>query len=144
MPKKEQDLNAAAGPPTFVYKTKGDYKNLVPVILSDDKTSIVSYPHPSDLKTANGISTPTELSKGYLLDNRGVGKNVAFVNITYEDYAKLESAPSLDQLFTKIIDKDPIVSLCNCGNRNSYKDVVSELNEVIDGGLLEKKCVVVK
>ena len=42
-------IDYSAGPTTFIYKTKGDYNNLVPVILSDDKTNISSYPHPKDI-----------------------------------------------------------------------------------------------
>ena len=29
-----------AGPPTIVYKTKGDYSNLATVLLSEDKSSV--------------------------------------------------------------------------------------------------------
>lgn len=38
------------GPQALIYKTKKDYTNLVPVLLSDDKTEIVSYPNPRDSK----------------------------------------------------------------------------------------------
>ncbi|MBZ0241928.1 MAG: hypothetical protein K8F24_01820 [Bacteroidales bacterium] len=40
----------SAGPPTIVYKTTGDFDELVPVQIADDQSSIVSFPHPSDLK----------------------------------------------------------------------------------------------
>src|ERR1017187_6426884 len=66
------------GPHVVVYKTKANYNNLVPVELTDDKTKIVSYPDPKDVKTENGYSLPSSLNNGYLLDNRGIGKNAAF------------------------------------------------------------------
>ena len=43
------------GPQTIVYKTKKDYYNLVPVLLSDDKTEIISYPHLSPFTLASYI-----------------------------------------------------------------------------------------
>ena len=69
----------ASGPPVLVYKTKANYNNLVPVILSDGKTEIVSYPHPKDLIKGSRFPLPFILNDGYLLDNRGIGKNVAFL-----------------------------------------------------------------
>src|ERR1039458_8963912 len=83
------------GPHVVVYKTKANYNNLVPVELTDDKTKIVSYPDPKDVKTENGYSLPSSLNNGYLLDNRGIGKNAAFLKITYEEYAKLQTLPTL-------------------------------------------------
>ena len=37
-------------PHLIVYKTKVDYNNFVPIILSEDKTEIISYPDPIDVK----------------------------------------------------------------------------------------------
>lgn len=133
-----------AGPPTLVYKTKADYRNLVPVLLSEDKTKIISYPHPSDIKSGDGFPAPTQLNKDYLLDNRGIGSNVAFLKITYEEYAMLPSVPSPDELYNSILDKDPLEELCHCGNRNTYKDLVMQLNRIIDNGTLRKKCRILK
>ncbi len=67
-----------AGPPTIVYKTKGDYNKLVPVLLSNDKSEIISYPHPKALMVGGQLALPTILEKGYLLDNRGVGDRIDF------------------------------------------------------------------
>lgn len=123
--------------PVFVYKTKGDYANLVPVFLSDDKSEIVSYPSLSDI---NNSTLPTPLKDGYLLDNKGVGKNVAFVNLTYDAYAKLKDTPTLNELYTLILDKDPLIELCDCGKRNSFVDVNKQLNEWIENNQLKTKC----
>lgn len=109
--------------PTYVYKTKTDYSKNVPVLLSDDKTRIISYPAPTDVYYNGKLAYPTELPKGYLLDNRGIGVNVAFLKMTYEEYSQLKAAPSLKVLFDQIIDNDPLVELCNCGNRNQFNDI---------------------
>ncbi len=124
-------IDYSAGPPTYIYKTKGDYNNLVPVILSDDKSKITSYPHPKDVYYKGKLATPVQLEEGYLLDNRGISKNVAFIDITYEEYSKLDKAPSVAELFEMIIDNNPLIELYNCGNRYQYKDEVVELNSMI-------------
>jgi hypothetical protein len=132
------------GPPTMVYKTRKDYRMLVPVILSEDKTTIVSYPHPSDIKTGSGYATPTALNGGYLLDNRGINENVAFLKLTYEEYAALKEAPAPDELYAMILDDDPLTELCNCGNRSAFADVITRLNQIIDRKKLRSACKPVK
>lgn len=142
---KEKDkviLNFKDGPSTIIYKTKEDYNKLVPIILSDDKTKIISYPHPSDIYVSGEYSYPTELKEGYLLDNRGINKNVAFLNITYEDYSKLERVPTMDELYKMILDVDPLSEIYNCGNRYTFKNEISDLNRLIENdGLKDCKCL---
>jgi hypothetical protein len=133
-----------SGPPTIVYKTKGDYNKLVPVLLSNDKSEIISYPHPKDLMVGGQLALPTILEKGYLLDNRGVGENVAFLKMTYEEYSKLENAPSLKEMYSLIIDKDPLMELCNCGNSKVFSDKVNQLNKVIKADILRTTCRTIK
>lgn len=132
------------GPAAMVYKTKNDYNNLVPVLLSDDKSEIVSYPHPTDLLTDSGYAVPATLNSGYLLDNRGIGKNVAFLKLTYEEYSKLQNPPSLKELYNYILDKDPLVELCNCGNKKAFKDIEKQLNDLIDRKELRTTCKVIR
>lgn len=136
--------NFAAGPPVLVYKTKSDYNNLVPVILSDDKTKILSYPHPGDIKSGNSSPLPDVLNNGYLLDNRGIGKNVAFLKITYEEYAKLEAAPDIQELFKLLLDKDPLTELCNCGLKTAFTDQKLQLNTLINANKIRTSCKVIK
>ena len=69
--KEEIVLDFSAGPPIIIYKTKADYFDKVPVTLSEDKSMIVAYPSPGDLFYKGGLSLPTKLDDGYLLDNRG-------------------------------------------------------------------------
>lgn len=127
------------GPQVLVYKTKNNYNNLVPVLLSEDKSEIVSYPDPGDLLIGNTYSFPTVLNNGYLLDNRGIGKNVAFLKLTYQEYSKLQSL-SLEELYGYILDKDPLVELCDCGNKTAFTSVEEQLNELIDNNKLRMIC----
>lgn len=133
-----------SGPPALVYKTKADYNNLVPVILSDDKTTIVSYPGPKDIKQGDNYQMPSVLKNGYLLDNRGIGINVAFINMTYEAYSKLDKVPPLTELYNLITDKDPLLELCNCGNKSRLTDPVNQLNTLIDSSRLRQACLPIK
>lgn len=131
-------------PPTLVYKTKANYNNLVPVLLSEDKKEIISYPAPSDLKVNGSYALPIVLNKGYLLDNRGIGINVAFLKITYEEYSKLEKAPSLKELYKLIIDNDPLIELCNCGNNKVFTNKTKQINNIIDANKLRTICRPIK
>ena len=128
---QESSSIAATGPDAIIYKTKSDYNNLVPVMLNDEKTEIVSFPAPKDLKYKGKPAIPTTLAGGFLLDNRGIGKNVAFLDISYEDYMALKETPSTDELNAMIIDKDPLTIMYNCGKRQHFKDEVEELNAYI-------------
>jgi hypothetical protein len=126
-----------SNPITYVYKTKADYSKNVPVLLSDDKKIIVSYPAPTDVYYNGNLAYPNNLPKNYLLDNRGIGLNVAFLKMTYDEYSQLKAVPSLKELYDQIIDKDPLTELCNCGNRNQFNDI-EVLNQLVKKNL--SKC----
>ena len=126
------------GPPTVVYKTKADYSKYVPVTLSADKESIVSYPGLTDIYYKNKLAYPSVLKSGYLLDNRGIGANTAFLKLTYEDYAKLNTVPPLTELYNFILDKDPCIEIYNLGDRSRFKDEVTNINKIISKGGLKK------
>lgn len=128
------------GPRALVYKTKANYANLVPVILSKDKTSIISYPDPSDIRAAIESLRPTQLANGYLLDNKGINEDVAFLNITYEEYAALKQNPGAEVLMSKIKDKDPLIALCDCGNKKAINDITTKMNALIEQNVLNTKC----
>ena len=133
----ETTKGSFAGPPTIVYKTKAVYFNLVPVILSEDKTDIVNYPSIKDVYYKGELAYPTRLSKGYLMDNRGIGKNVAFLNITYEDYSKLSKTPSKEELKEMILDDEPLTEIYNCGSKFKYKNLIEDINELIESDKLK-------
>ena len=131
-------------PPVLVYKTKRNYNNLVPILLSDDGKTIISYPHPKDLIVGSGYPLPTILNDGYLIDNRGIGRNVAFLSITYEEYSKLENVPSIEELYKLIIDKDPLIELCNCGTKTNFTNIEKEINYMISNNKLKRICKLIK
>lgn len=101
------DNSVMAMPRVVIYKTKADYSNLVPVTMNDDKTKIVSYPDPIDVKTGK---RPTALNDGYLLDNFGISKNTVYTDYTYEEYAALEKVPEMDTLLQHIIERNPLTA----------------------------------
>ena len=143
--KKGKRISAAkAAPSTLVYKTKKDYHNNVPVILSDDGKKIISYPDPKTIKSGGASFLPTKLKKGYLLDNRGIGLHVAYLKMTYDEYAALPKALPMDSMMKMIIDKNPLKELCNCGSRYAFKNVTQDLNSIIQTGKLRKTCKVLK
>jgi hypothetical protein len=116
-------------PPVIVYKTRKDYNKNVAIQLSEDKKRITGYPHPYDVSEK---SYPTPLKNGYMLDNRGIGKNTAFISMTYEEYAALRNVPSIAELDSMIIDRDPVEEMYNCENHAKDKDIINDLNKIID------------
>ena len=114
-------------PPCIIYKTRKNYDANVAVMLSADKTQIVSYPHPKDVFTRGELCTPLRLARRFRLDRRGIGPNVAFLSITYEEYSKLAKAPSLSELDSMIIDRNPIKKMYRC-NVSAPEQNLDELN----------------
>ena len=125
-------IDFSVSPAVIIYKTKGDYFDKVPVILNDGKNAIIAYPGPKDVFYNGILALPTKLKDGYLLDNRGINKNVVFINFTYEEYSKLKEAPLISDMLKMIIDKNPITEMYNCGSRYQYKEIVNDLNKIID------------
>jgi hypothetical protein len=132
------------GPKVVVYKTKADYSQLVPIGLSDDRSAIVSYPDPADLMKDGKLTLPITLHKGYWLDNRGIGSNVAFLQMSYADYSKLQQPPSLATMMGMIRDADPLLEIYDCGLNTNYKDHVNEINKLIDADKLGTTCKQIK
>jgi len=118
-------------PHVLVYKTRSDYSKLVPVILSDDRTVVLSYPHPGDLRVGGALLEPAALKDGYWLDRKGIGKNTAFIRITYSEYAALPAAPDAAELLKMVVDADPFTELYDCGLWSAFDNPVKELNAMI-------------
>jgi hypothetical protein len=133
-----------AAPSLVVYKTKKDYSNNVPIILSADKHTIVSYPDPQTIKSGDHYPVPTKLKKGYLLDNRGININVAYLKLTYAQYAALPKALPAAEMMKMIIDKNPLKEMCNCGSRYAFNNATADLDSIIETGKLKKTCKVLK
>lgn len=131
---------AATGPPAIVYRTSVDVGDAVPITLSPDRSEVVSYPHPSDLKRGGEYPLPTPLGEGYLLDNRGIGPNTVFLKWSYAEYAALPKPPSLEELMAAIKHRDPFVEMYDCGVRSEYLDPVKELGELTRAGSWANKC----
>jgi hypothetical protein len=130
-----------------VYKTTKNYSTYVPVQLNNEGTKIISYPAPSDIFMNGKLALPTKLKNNYWLDNRGITMHTAFINYTYDEYSKLADAPSLDILFSKIIDKHPILEIYNCGAKTTLIDkmLIDALNdEIKNNGLKKCKCLTEK
>ena len=125
-----------SSPGCIIYRTRTDYSNNVPVGLSEDKTKIVSYPDIRDIYYNGSLAVPTVLAKGFLLDNRGIGPNVAFLKYSYTEYSQLSSTPPVTELMKQLLDKDPLVEMYRCGPRSQYADIEKELNELIISGKL--------
>lgn len=124
--------------PVMVYKTSSDYFYNVPITLSEDKSRIVSYPHPIDLLVGYNYATPTRLKNGYLLDNRGINSNVAFLRLTYEEYVKLESVLPLEELKSMVKDDNPLTELYFCGYKSGFNNLEKQLNRKILRGKLDE------
>jgi len=122
------------GPQVIIYQTKKDCSKLVPVILSDDKKSVISYPDIRDIVQNGKYPYPTPLNNGFYLDNRGISANVAFIRLSYEEYAALPSTPTADELYGMILYKDPVRKMYACGLKNKFTDLEKELNAAIDAG----------
>jgi len=133
---KSATIQAIPSAPCIIYKTKKDYAKYVPVALSDDKSHISSFPGVLDLKRNNQYTYPTQLIDGYLLDNRGIGPDVAFLKITYEEYYNYDQVPLATDLFGRILETDPLLEMYRCGNMGDYIDPVRQLNEKIRSGKL--------
>jgi len=130
-PMKNENVSYA-GPSVLIYKTNGDYYSNVPVILSEDKTKIMSFPDIKDVYYDGDLAYPLKLINGYFLDRRGIGSNVAFLDYTYEEYSKLKETPTANELMKKILNSEPLIELYDCGSKYKYKNLVEELNEIIE------------
>ncbi|PSK95295.1 hypothetical protein [Taibaiella chishuiensis] len=129
-------------PHVLVYKMRKDYSKQVPVILSADKKEIVSYPDPVDL--GSGME-PVKLKGNYWLDNRGIGADVAFLKLTYKQYAALKKAPSEAELKGMILDASPLKELCDCGPKSAFKQApAQQLNTWITSGKLRRHCKTIR
>jgi hypothetical protein len=128
-------------PPILIYKMKRDYSRNIPVLLSDDKKEIVSYPHPMDIMgMASNDVMPIRLHDGYYLDRRGINKNVAFLRITYGSYRKLRKPLSIKEIEKNIIDRNPLVEIYSCPSLSEKENIVSILNSAIDSKTLSNLC----
>lgn len=126
--------NAMALAPIIIYKTKGDYRNLVPITLSADKKHVIARPAPGDLMLGDGFATPIELADGYLLDRRGVGPGTAFIEYTYKHYFAIKGIPTEEDLLRRIVDSDPFTEIYRCDRSQCNPLDIESMNKYIRSG----------
>jgi hypothetical protein len=127
-------------PKATIYKTNGDYNNNVPITLSADGKSVVSYPAPSDISST---STPVALKDGYLLDRRGINENSAFTRYTYSEYAALQQAPSTEELLKAVIPGAKVTEIVKLPiTLSQAENDMTAVNGYITSGL--QGCKIVK
>ncbi len=107
-------------PGISIYKTKGDYFNLVDVRIKDNQVFSVDHFWNARYNTMNKMTVKGndtiyqfryKLPNGYILDGEADERYDAFLNITFKEqlYQEIENGTnfSLDSLANCIIDKDP-------------------------------------
>jgi hypothetical protein len=119
-----------------VYKTNKNYNRQVAVTLNTDKTMVISYPDPSDISSFRPY--PIHLKSQYLLDQRGIDSNVAFLKLSYRQYSKLKVAPEPNFILSNLIlDNDPILEFHIIEKYPPNSDVKQLLNQRIVNGVLK-------
>jgi hypothetical protein len=135
-----ENSEKANKPNLLLYKTKFDCSNLVPVVMSADKKEIVSYPDPKDLLINGTLQKPIALHGGYWLDRRGINRNVVFLNISYEEYVQQKGTLPVSDMLNKIVDKDPLIELYDCGRNVLNQELITSINRWIDEQELGQHC----
>ncbi len=87
-------------PKAVIYTMNGDWSQYVPVNVTEDGATLISFPAPSDIKA---FSTPVNVGDGYWLDRRGIGPNTVFTRWTYAEYSQLPTVPAPDEILDNII-----------------------------------------
>ena len=134
---KDIDITFGASKPTIIYQTTQDYSRYVPVQLSEDKSEVTGYPHRTDLYFQGNPDTlayPLPLADGFWLDRRGINPSIAFLDMTYEEYANYDMRMDAGMLQERVQDTQPLVACYDCGNITS----VEQLNVLIRGKALGK------
>ena len=124
---------AVPGPSVKLYQLHGEWHNNVPVTLTDDGSSIVAYPSPTDVRK---MEKPVKLKDGWWMDVRMINKNTAFLDMEMKDYGALKQSMSLENMMSHIVSKKPFVRLYDCGVRDKSKDQADEFMKRIDGDKL--------
>lgn len=94
-------------PKATAFKMNGDYADKVAISLGSDG-QLTYFPAPSDISPA---SAPTSLGNGWYLNNQGLGENSVFTKYTFEEYSKLPSVPTPQQLKDAIIPGSKVVRM---------------------------------
>jgi hypothetical protein len=109
--------------------------------MNKERTKITGFPAPEDLIINGELQTPIKLNDGFYYDRRGVSSNTVFIEMTFEQYSKLKTAPSTSELKQMIIDKNPIIELYNCPSLSQNSDIKT-INRLIQEGFPKCKKVI--
>lgn len=132
-------------PHIIVYKTRKDFSDRVPVVISSDGNKLTSYPDPVDIRAVGLVAKPVRLNKGFLLSTYGIGLRTRFLKLTFEKFGKLERTPGSQELLEQTDRNYPFLEICDCGTTNRNKDsLIVKINEWIDHDLLKEKCKILK
>lgn len=121
-----------------VYKTRKDYSNLVPIQLSQDKQTIISYPAKEDLVRV-GNKNAQKLENGFLIDLIGVTQNTVFTNFDLDQYQQV-ATPTIEEFKKNIIELDPFIEMYQC----ERKFTQNEINKFIIDNTISEKCLKIK
>ena len=88
-----------AMPRAVIYRTNGDYADLVPVVLSADGSKLTWYP---DVRDIRATSAPMDAGDGWLLDRIGVGEHTVYLDYTLDQYRSLGTTPPASELMRHI------------------------------------------
>lgn len=126
-------------PHAVVYKTNGNFNDNVPIQVSADGKTLISFPAPTDL---NSSSLPLVLTEGWLLDRRGVSVDTRFTSYKYSNYESLSSAPSVTDLLHSIIPNARIVEMIELPiTTNEAVNDTTKVNQLIKNGFVNCKII---
>ncbi len=129
--------------PVVIYKTQTDCSKQVPIMLSDDPQDLISYPHPNDLRYADGrFRYPVLLEDGYYLDRKGIGPKTNFLRISYEEYAANPPAPPT--LLNLVDHSAKILEIWHCYLNINEENLIDSLNFFIFNQKLMNRCKRIK
>lgn len=116
----------------YIYKTRYNYSDLIPVVLNDSKSEILSMPTKEVLINNDGsINHPSQLSNGYLISHDfDFNKNIAFLDLTIEEYINSDKLPNAEEQIKYVKDFEPFRELYifKC---DKNKNPVEEVNRLI-------------
>lgn len=128
------------GPIAIVYKTSGDYSDLVSVTLNDSGNRIVAYPAASDVSLMGAEKLrPISLRKKYLLSRGTVTPNSAFLSITWKEYASMQNVTQ-EKILSLVKHKKPFLEMYNAGLLTDILEMEKAMNRLIKDNQLKKVC----
>lgn len=94
-----RDGGAAMIPKASAFRMSGDYADKVAVTF-DGSGKLVYYPAPTDISQA---SRPVSIGDGWWLNRQGISGSSVFTKWTFDEYMRLPSAPSTDEIKAAVI-----------------------------------------